>query len=139
METTAVPRASPDPLPELATYLAPFASLLHRAESRASLERYVTGLLTDLPRKNCDTIAAALAGTSAERLQHLLTDATWDAAALDEARVNALVPLSPPDGILAIDDTGLPKQGKASVGVSRQYSGTLGKIGNCQVVVTAEY
>ena len=139
METTTVPKASPDPLPELAAFLAPFAALFRRATSHVSLERYVTGLLTDLPRKNCDLIAAAVAGTSTERLQHLLTDATWDAVALDEARVKQLVAVSPPDGILALDDTGLPKQGKASVGVSRQYSGTLGKIGNCQVVVTGEY
>jgi SRSO17 transposase len=139
METMTVPKASPEPLPELATFLQPFASLFHRSMSRESLERYVTGLLTDLPRKNCDTIAAALAATSTERLQHLLTDATWDTEALDEARVKRLVGLSPSDGILAIDDTGLPKQGQASVGVSRQYSGTLGKIGNCQVIVTAEY
>jgi len=139
METTITPRASPDPVPEVADFLAPFTPLFHRPASRESLERYVTGLLTDLPRKNCDTIAAAIAGTSIERLQHLLTDAAWDTAALDEARVKRLVALSPPDGVLALDDTGLPKQGKASVGVSRQYSGTLGKIGNCQVVVTAEY
>jgi SRSO17 transposase len=103
------------------------------------LERYVTGLLTDLPRKNCDTIAAVVAGTSAERLQHLLTDADWDPRALDRARVERLTALSPPDGILALDDVGLPKQGTRSVGVQRQYCGALGKIANCQVVVTAEY
>jgi len=135
----AVPKAAPAPLPELDTYLRPFAPLFRRAQSRHSLERYVTGLLTDLPRKNCDTIAAAVAGTSTERLQHLLTDADWDPQALDEARVRTLVALSPPDGILVLDDTGLPKQGKASVGVARQYSGTLGKVANCQVVVSAEY
>lgn len=134
-----VPRAAPEALPELAAFLTPFADLVRRSTSRASLERYVTGLLTELPRKNCDTMAAALAGTSTERLQHLLTDASWEAEALDEARVKRLVALSPADGILAIDDTGFAKQGKASVGVSRQYSGTLGKIGNCQVTVTAEY
>lgn len=139
METLTVPKASPDPLPELAAFLAPFAGLFRRSTTRDSVERYVTGLVTDLPRKNCDVIAAAVAGTSTERLQHLLTDAAWDAAALDEARVKRLVGLSPADGILAIDDTGVPKQGQGSVGVSRQYSGTLGKIGNCQVVVTAEY
>lgn len=76
MDSLVVPKAAPDPLPELASYLAPFAALFHRTESRTSLERYVTGLLTDLPRKSSDTIAAALAGTSTERLQHLLTDAT---------------------------------------------------------------
>src|SRR5437763_6857659 len=74
MNTPVVPKASPETLPELATYLAPFAPLFRRSTSRASVERYLTGLLTDLPRKNCDTIAAAVAGTSTERLQHLLTD-----------------------------------------------------------------
>jgi SRSO17 transposase len=100
----------------------------------------LTGLLTDLPHKTADTIAAAVAGTSTERLQHLLTDATWDALALDEARVKRLLAIHPPTaGVLVFDDTGLPKKGTESVGVAAQYSGTLGKIGNCQVVVSAEY
>jgi SRSO17 transposase len=103
------------------------------------VERYLTGLLTDLPRKNCDTIAAAVAGTSTERLQHLLTDATWEPQALDAQRVHILVAQSPPHGLLILDDTGLPKQGRSSVGVARQYSGTLGKVANCQVVVSAHY
>jgi SRSO17 transposase len=135
----AVPKAGPAPLPELAAYLAPFAPLFRRSQSRRSLERYVTGLLTDLPRKNCDAIAAAVAGTSTERLQHLLTDADWAPEALDAARVRSLVALSPPGGVLVLDDTGLPKKGTASVGVAPQYSGTLGKVATCQVVVTAEY
>ena len=139
MQTTVVPKASPEPLPELATYLAPFAPLFRRSTSRASVERYLTGLLTDLPRKNCDTIAAAVAETSTERLQHLLTDAAWDPQALDQQRVQALVAQSPPGGLLVLDDTGLPKQGRGSVGVARQYSGTLGKVANCQVIVTVHY
>jgi SRSO17 transposase len=139
MKPHVVPKASPAPLPELATYLAPFTPLFRRSTSRESLERYVTGLLTDLPHKNCDTIAAAVAETSTERLQHLLTDAIWDPQALDHQRVQALVAQSPPQGLLVLDDTGLPKQGRRSVGVARQYSGTLGKIANCQVVVSAHY
>jgi SRSO17 transposase len=139
MPTAVVPKASPAVLPELATYLAPFAPLFRRSTSRESVERYLTGLLTDLPRKNCDTIAAAVAGTSTERLQHLLTDATWEPQALDQQRVTVLVAQSPPQGILVLDDTGLPKQGRSSVGVARQYSGTLGKVANCQVVVSAHY
>jgi len=135
----AVAKASPSSLPELDAYLEPFAHLFRRRQSRDSLDRYITGLLTDLGRKNCDTIAAAVAGTSTERLQHLLTDADWDSLALDKERVSGLVTSSPPGGILVLDDTGLPKQGRASVGVARQYSGTLGKVGNCQVVVSAEY
>jgi SRSO17 transposase len=140
MNKNRVPKASPEPLPELATFLEPFAPLFRRHTSRDSMERYLTGLLTDLPHKTCDTIADVIAGTSVERLQHLLTDAAWDQLALDEARVKRLLALHPvTDGILVFDDTGLPKQGSASVGVAPQYSGTLGKIGNCQVVVSAEY
>jgi SRSO17 transposase len=139
MKMPVVPKASPHVLPELALYLALFAPLFRRSTSRESVERYLTGLLTDLERKNCDTIAAAVAGTSTERLQYLLTDAAWEPQALDQQRVTALVAQSPPQGILVLDDTGLPKQGRSSVGVARQYSGTLGKVANCQVVVTAHY
>src|SRR5437588_11191240 len=140
MKINRVPKASPDALPELAAFLEPFAPLFRRHTSRDSMERYLTGLLTDLPHKTCDTIADVIAGTSIERLQHLLTDAAWDPLSLDEARVKRLRMLQPAtDGILIFDDTGLPKKGTASVGVAPQYSGTLGKIGNCQVVVSAEY
>ena len=135
----AVPKASSDPLPEISAFLEPFAPLFRRSQSRHSLERYVTGLLTDLDRKNCDTIAAALAGTSTERLQHLLTDADWDSLELDGARVRSLGAQSPKGGVLVLDDTSFPKQGKASAGVARQYCGALGKRANCQVVVSAEY
>ena len=90
------------------------------------MERYLTGLLTDLPHKTCETIADVIAGITSERLQHLLTDAAWDPLELDEARVKRLLELHPvTEGILVFDDTGLPKQGKASVGVAPQYSGRL--------------
>jgi SRSO17 transposase len=139
MKTHLVPKASPDTLPELATYLKPVAPLFRRSTSRASVERYLTGLLTDLERKHCDTIAAAVAGTSTERLQHWLTDATWEPQALDQQRVTAWVAPSPPHGLLLLDDTGLPKPGRSSVGVARQYSGTLGQVANGQGVVSAPY
>ncbi len=135
----AIPKASSDPLPELAAFLEPLAPLFRRVQSRQSLERYVTGLLTDLSRKNCDTIAAAVAGTSTERLQHLLTDAEWDPQELDALRVRRLSEKSPERGILLLDETSFPKKGKRSVGVARQYCGELGKVANCQVVVSAEY
>jgi SRSO17 transposase len=121
MKTNIVPKASSDALPELAAFLEPFAPLFQRHTSRDSMERYLTGLLTDLPHKTADTIAAAVAGTSTERLQHLLTDAAWDAQALDEARVKQLLAIHPPTaGILVLDDTGLPKKGTESVGVAAQ-------------------
>src|SRR5215470_7099731 len=114
MKKNRIPKASPEPLPELATFLKPFAPLFRRHTSRESMERYMTGLLTDLPHKTCNTIADVIAGTSVERLQHLLTDAAWDPQALDEARVKRLLELHPvTDGVLVLDDTGLPKQGTA--------------------------
>lgn len=117
MKTLTLPKGSPDPLPELATFLESFAPLFRRTTSRKSLERYVTGLLTDLPRKNCEAISQAVADTSLEQLQHLLTDAAWDPLVLDEQRVRLLIERRPKKGVLLLDEVGLPKQGKSSVGV----------------------
>ena len=139
MPVTPTPKAPPTPLPGLATFLDPLLPLFRRPSTRESAERYCTGLLTDLSRKTCDGIAAAVAGTTTERLQHLLTDADWDPVALDRERVRLLVAESPAGGVLAIDDTTLPKQGGHSVGVMHQWCGELGKQANCQAVVTAEY
>lgn len=137
--TTSVPKAAPTALPELDTSFTSFTDLFRRRGSHESLERYVTGLLTDVSHKTCDTIAAAVAGTSTERLPHLLTDADWDATALDQRRVTQLLAISPAGGLLALNDKTFPKQGRASVGVGRQYCGALGKVANCQTFVTAEY
>ena len=70
---------------------------------------------------------------SYQALQHFITDSPWEAAPV-WARLRALVPVRA--GILAVDDTSFPKQGKHSVGVQRQYRGALGKIANCQVAVS---
>ena len=139
MPATPTPKAPPTPLPGLTAFLDPLLPLFRRPSTRESAERYCTGLLTDLARKTCDGIASAVAGTTTERLQHLLTDADWDPTALDRERVRVLVEASPADGVLAVDDTTLPKQGRHSVGVSHQWCGQLGKRANCQSVVTAEY
>lgn len=71
---------------------------------------------------------------SYQALQYFISEAAWSADALWR-RLRAVVPAR--EGVLVLDGTGFPKQGRASVGVQRQYSGTLGKIGNCQVAVTA--
>jgi len=128
MQTLVVPKARPDLVPERATSLAPCASLCRRSTSRASGERDLTGLLTDLPRKHCDTIAAAVAGLSTARLQPLLPEATRAPQALEQQRGRALVAQSPPQGLVGLDDTGLPQPGRGSVGVARPYAGTLGKV-----------
>lgn len=132
-------KAAPVALPELEAFLKPYAHLFERAPTRRSVERYLTGLFTDLRHKTCDTISKVVAGTSAQRLHHMLADAEWDSGTMDEIRVRRLAGDSPEAGILILDDTGQVKQGQCSVGVARQYSGTMGKVGNCQVVVTAEY
>src|SRR5262245_9303533 len=137
MKTPVVPQASPATLPERATSLAPFAPLCRRSTSRESLERSRTGLLTDLPHKHGDPIAAAVAGTSTARWHHRLTEATWEPQALDQPRVRPLVAQRPPPGRLVLDDTGLPQPGRSAVGVARQYAGTLGQGAHGQGVVRA--
>src|SRR5258708_20561695 len=96
MNKNRVPKASPEPLPELAAFLEPFASLFRRHTSRESMERYLTGLLTDLPHNTCETIADVTAGITSERLQHLLTDAAWDPRQLHDARLHPLLAVCPP-------------------------------------------
>ena len=64
MKTTRIPHAPGTPLPELADFLAPFRVHFHRSEGPQALERYLTGLLTEHPNKNCDTIAQVVPGTS---------------------------------------------------------------------------
>ena len=138
--TTRLPRAPETPLPALAEFLAPLEVHFTQRPSARSLERYVTGLLTEHPVKNCDTLAQVLPDTSEQRLQYLLTDMAWDAADLNRQRVGQMLALPTEcDAVLIFDDTGFAKQGARSVGVQRQYSGTLGKTGNCQVAVTCHY
>ncbi len=135
-----LPRAASEALPALANFLLPFHIQFGRRESQASVERYLTGLLTDHPRKNCDTLAAILPGTSEQQLQGLLTTMQWDADALNRQRVERLRTLpSQGDAVLIFDDIGFLKQGHASVGVTHQYTGTIGKVTNCQVTVTCVY
>jgi SRSO17 transposase len=132
--------ASPDALPELKEFLGAFQVRFRRPEGAETLERYMTGLLTELPNKNCDTIAQAVPGTSEQRLQEFLTNMQWDDEDLNRQRAQKMIAeASLGDGVLVLDDTGFPKQGNASVGVARQYSGTLGKVGNCQIAVTCCY
>jgi SRSO17 transposase len=135
-----VPQAPTQPLPELAAFLQPFRVQFARSEGPHALERYLTGLLTELPDKNCQTIAENIPGTSQQSLQGLLTTMAWDHDDLNRQRVQRMLELpGEGDGALIFDDTGFAKQGRSSVGVARQYSGTLGKVGNCQVTVNCHY
>jgi len=138
--TTREPLAPSEPLPELAEFLARFDVQFVRSEARRALERYLTGLLTEHSPKNCDTLAQIVPGTSEQRLQGLLTQMVWDHDDLNRQRVQWLAGLpTEGDGVLIFDDTGFAKQGRSSVGVAWQYSGTLGKTANCQVTVNCHY
>jgi SRSO17 transposase len=141
MKTTKrVPLAPSKPMPELEAFLRPFHVHFQRSEATHALERYLTGMLTEHPNKNCDTIAQVVPGTSEQSLQGLLTDMVWDHDDLNRQRVKALLGLpTAGDAALLFDDSGFAKQGTGSVGVQRQYSGTLGKVGNCQVTVNCHY
>ena len=128
------------PLADLAAYLEPFGSLVRRAQSRHALERYTTGLLADLRRKTASDLGRAVAGTNGQRLQEFLTRTRWDSGGMDRLRVQQMVAqASVGCGVQVIDDTGFAKKGTHSVGVARQYSGTLGRVDNCQVLVTSHY
>lgn len=136
----SVPKAGLEPLVDLGAFLEPFGALVRRSESREAMERYATGLLADLDRKTAAGIGRALPGTNAQRVQEFLTNTAWDFREMDRLRIEHMsTHASVGDGVVVIDDTGIAKKGKHSVGVGRQYSGTLGRVDNCQVLVTAHY
>ena len=120
--------------PRLLDFAAEMLGGLARKDQRAAGELYVRGLLTDGQRKSMQPMAARL-GTDHQRLQQFITSSTWDYVAV-RRNVARWFAASQPVEALVIDDTGFPKDGTASPCVARQYSGTLGKIGNCQVAVS---
>jgi SRSO17 transposase len=136
----AIPKAGSEPLAGLGSFLEPYSVLVRRAESRHALERYTTGLLSDLSRKTASDLGRAIPDTNGQRLQEFLTRTAWDAAEMDRLRIKHMVEHARVGGgALVIDDTGFAKKGTHSVGVTRQYSGTLGRVDNCQVMVSAHY
>jgi SRSO17 transposase len=97
---------------------------------------YLRGLIEQGPRKSLEPMVERLGGdVDYQSLQQFLADSPWDPAVVVRAVVQRVVPAI---GVEAwvLDDTGFPKDGKRSPGVKRQYSGTLGKIGNCQIGVS---
>jgi SRSO17 transposase len=114
--------------------------LFYRTESRRHAEQYVRGLLAPIERKNGWTIAEYVGESEPKALQRFLNLSPWDADALLELnREYAMEHLADPGAILVADPTGFPKKGTHSVGVQRQYSGTLGRIDNCQIATFLGY
>ncbi|MFE7245982.1 IS701 family transposase [Streptomyces sp. NPDC057580] len=111
-----------------------------RVEPRRRVRQLVLGLLADLPRKNCWTIAEHAGDTSPDGLQHLLGRAKWDADLVrDDLRAFVLDHLADDQTVLVVDETGDLKKGTHTVGVQRQYTGTAGRIENAQVAVYLTY
>ena len=111
-----------------------------RVEPRRRARAFMLGLLSGLRRKNCWTIAEHAGDATPDGMQHLLAGACWDAAAVrDDLRGYVVEHLGDPDAVLVVDETGDLKKGTASAGVQRQYTGTAGRVENCQVGVFLSY
>ena len=126
-------------LPALEGFHARFARFFRRSEGRAASRRYLIGLALPIERKNVENIAERV-GAPPRKLQEFLSESPWD----DEGCIGELQrfvgeQLGAPGGVLVLDDTGFAKKGIHSAGVGRQYSGTLGRVDNCQVGVFLGY
>src|ERR1700730_7807673 len=110
-----------------------------RVEPRRRARALVLGLLSGLRRKNCWTIAELAGDATPDGMHHLLAAARWDADAVrDDLRGYVIEHLGRADAVL-VDETGAVKKGTARAGVPRQYSGTAGRVENCQVAVFLSY
>jgi SRSO17 transposase len=123
-----------------AAYHARFAPLFFRAEVRARSRCYLHGLLAPVERKNGWQLAEAVGEEDPQGIQRLLYEARWDADAVRDAYQQFVVEVfGDPEAVLVLDETGFLKSGTKSVGVQRQYSGTAGKVENCQLGVFLAY
>src|ERR1700734_4520802 len=111
-----------------------------RVEARLQARAYVRGLLAPLASKNSWTLAEAAGNKTPDRMQRLLNRASWDDAGVrDDVRGYVARHLGDASGVLIVDETGFVKKGARSAGVQRQYSGTAGRVENCQLGVFLAY
>jgi SRSO17 transposase len=111
-----------------------------RSEPRRQALAYLQGLLSPVERKNSWQLAEQAGDPGPHRFQHLLGRAVWEADEVrDDLQAYVREHLADPEGVLIVDETGFLKKGDHSVGVQRQYSGTAGRIENCQIGVFLAY
>ena len=131
------------PEPLLETFFEKFDSLWSRPNQRRGFRAYTLGLLSEAHRKNIEAMNTKMIAPDYQSLHHFLTETPWDAQEVNRWRLNLLMtnrrtaPRS--EGVLVIDDSGVPKRGRHTEGVKRQYIGQLGKVANGQVFVTSHY
>jgi len=111
-----------------------------RSEQRQRVRSYLQGLLSPVERKNGWQLAERIGERTPDGVQRLLSTAQWDAQVVrDDLRQYVLDHLQSPEAVLVLDETGFLKKGTKSAGVQRQYSGTAGRIENCQIGVFLAY
>lgn len=124
----------------LSNFVENFVSSFKKAEQRHWCKLYLSGLILDGERKSMQPMANRVDGADYQSIQQFVTDSPWDHFNLmAQLRQYTLPTLKAKNGILILDDVSLPKKGNHSVGVSHQYCGALGKIANCQTIVTWHY
>ena len=125
---------------ELKGFHEQFADCFQRSESREHFLKYMTGQFSPLERKSIEPIALAVKDGNVRALQRFVSDAPWDEDNMI-SKYRSLVndDLGSPEGALIFDESGFAKKGQDSIGVGRQYCGTIGKVENCQVGVFAAY
>ena len=125
---------------ELAELQERLGELFGRADARRQANLYLEGLLSAVERKNGWQLAEQIGDARPWRTQRVLSRTLWEAdAARDRCREYVAEHLGAADGVLVIDETGFLKKGSKSAGVARQYSGTAGRIENCQIGVFLAY
>ena len=125
---------------ELSILKERMAHVLSRRELKETCSAFLEGLLSGIERKTGWLMAEQAGAERPYRMQSLLGRSGWNADALrDEVRAYAMEALGDANGVLIVDETGFLKKGEHSVGVARQYSGTAGRIENCQVGVFLSY
>lgn len=117
-----------------------FAPHFKRVETKQHAQDYLQGLLSSVERKNGWQIAEQVGDRTPYAIQHLLGRSVWDADSVrDELQDYVVQHLGHSEGVIVVDETGFLKKGNQSVGVQRQYSGTAGRIENCQIGVFLSY
>ena len=116
------------------------AGRFHRLEPRRRVLDYLKGLISPVERKNGWQLAEQVGDATPDGVQRLLSTYRWDADLVrDDLRDYVVEHLGETDGVLVVDETGFLRKGTKSVGVQRQYSGTAGRIENCQIGVFLSY
>ena len=125
---------------ELKGFHEQFHDCFCRSESREHFFKYMAGQFSPLERKSIEPIAMAVKEGNVRTMQRFISDAPWDDDKIITKYRNFVnEDLGSPDGALIFDESGFVKKGQESIGVAKQYCGTVGKVENCQVGVFAAY